>query len=138
MIVQNRPFYSAKELAEFFYNKLPKGKIHPATLIFQAIRIEVNDELGVLERLFDSLENVKLLDSQLITNFENREYGFVNKRLPVVKLVFDTPEKTTYRGIIDTLAFCGCKSNAKTIIVGGRESSKNKCFISQLIGPKLV
>ncbi|MFB1032298.1 MAG: 16S rRNA (cytosine(1402)-N(4))-methyltransferase RsmH [Aliarcobacter cryaerophilus] len=62
LIVQNRPFYSAKELAEFFYNKLPKGKIHPATLIFQAIRIELNDELGVLDRLFKSMEEAKLKD----------------------------------------------------------------------------
>ncbi len=62
LIVQNRPFYSTKELAEFFYNKLPKGKIHPATLIFQAIRIEVNDELGVLDRLFKSMEEAKLKD----------------------------------------------------------------------------
>ena len=54
-IIQNRPIYSAKELANLFvHNK--KQKIHPATLIFQAIRIEVNQELEVLKQLFDSIE----------------------------------------------------------------------------------
>ena len=43
-----------------------------------------------------TLENVTLLETKVITDFENREYGFVNKRLPVVKLAYDTPEKTTY------------------------------------------
>ena len=56
LIVNNRPFTSAKEISELLAKKMSKGKIHPATLPFQGIRIEVNDELGVLERLFDSLE----------------------------------------------------------------------------------
>ncbi|PLY05161.1 MAG: 16S rRNA (cytosine(1402)-N(4))-methyltransferase [Arcobacter sp.] len=60
LIVNNRPFASAKELADFLSKKMHKGKLHPATLPFQGIRIEVNDELGVLERLFDSLEEAKL------------------------------------------------------------------------------
>jgi 16S rRNA (cytosine1402-N4)-methyltransferase len=59
LIVNNRPFNSAKEISELLAKKMSKGKIHPATLPFQGIRIEVNDELGVLERLFDSLENAK-------------------------------------------------------------------------------
>ena len=59
LIVENRPFTSAKQISELLAKKMPKGKIHPATLPFQGIRIEVNDELGVLERLFDSLENAK-------------------------------------------------------------------------------
>ena len=59
LIVNNRPFSSSKELADFLSKKMHKGKIHPATLPFQGIRIEVNDELGVLSRLFDSIEKSK-------------------------------------------------------------------------------
>lgn len=62
LIVNNRPFSSAKELSTFLSKKMSKGKIHPATLPFQGIRIEVNDELGVLERLFDSIEASKPKD----------------------------------------------------------------------------
>jgi hypothetical protein len=43
-----------------------------------------------------SFENIKLLESKVLNDFESREYGFVNKRLPVIKLAYDTPEKTTY------------------------------------------
>ena len=43
-----------------------------------------------------TLENIPLLETKVLTDFESREYGFVNKRLPVVKLAYDTPEKTTY------------------------------------------
>ncbi|WP_157776676.1 hypothetical protein [Flavobacterium crassostreae] len=32
-----------------------------------------------------SSADFKLKNSTILTNFDNREYGFVNKRLPVVK-----------------------------------------------------
>ncbi|MEK7625812.1 MAG: 16S rRNA (cytosine(1402)-N(4))-methyltransferase RsmH [Patescibacteria group bacterium] len=51
-IVDNRPFNSTLELADFVASKNRTKKwhkVHPATTVFQAIRIEVNDELGLLE-----------------------------------------------------------------------------------------
>jgi len=51
------PIKSAKELSEIAKSVIPVGgKIHPATLMFQAIRIEVNNELGEIEGLLDALE----------------------------------------------------------------------------------
>jgi len=48
---------SGKELSDIICEVLPKGgKIHPATLSFQGIRIEVNNELGEIEGLLDVLE----------------------------------------------------------------------------------
>jgi 16S rRNA (cytosine1402-N4)-methyltransferase len=62
LIIQNRPINSAKELSSLLERNMHKGKLHPATLPFQAIRIEVNNELGVLEELFESLEKQNLKD----------------------------------------------------------------------------
>ncbi len=49
------PIKTAKQLAEIVEQSLPaiakRGRIHPATKTFQALRIAVNDELGVLKTL---------------------------------------------------------------------------------------
>lgn len=37
----------------------------------------------------------KIKEVSLITDFKNREYGFVNKRLPVVKVAFESEESKT-------------------------------------------
>lgn len=63
LIIQARakkPFESALELSTLLEKHFKKHKIHPATLAFQAIRIEVNDELGVLQSLLDTLKDSNL------------------------------------------------------------------------------
>jgi 16S rRNA (cytosine1402-N4)-methyltransferase len=52
-----KPIESGRELSEILGRVLPKkGRTNPATALFQAIRIEVNDELGEIEGLLDALE----------------------------------------------------------------------------------
>lgn len=51
---KQKPFESARELSELIAQHMPHTTLHPATLAFQALRIEVNDELGQLARLLDS------------------------------------------------------------------------------------
>ena len=65
-IVENRPFSNTLELAELiaFGKHVSKSKgtrwhgKHPATQVFQAIRIAVNDELGIIERTLPNLEKL--------------------------------------------------------------------------------
>ena len=56
-IVDRRPFETTTELAEAIAYSVPKsyryGRIHPATRVFQALRIAVNQELSVLETFID-------------------------------------------------------------------------------------
>ena len=56
-ICQERPFHTTGELAECIKQQYrgPWKKIHPATRTFQAIRIEVNQELAQVEQLLPLL-----------------------------------------------------------------------------------
>lgn len=54
---------------------MPHGKkIHPATLLMQAIRIEVNDELGELISLLKSIEEARFPNANIaIISFHSLE-----------------------------------------------------------------
>ncbi len=55
-IVARRPIHGTTELADVVSAAVPyRGRIHPATRTFQALRIAVNDELGQLERTLPKL-----------------------------------------------------------------------------------
>lgn len=51
LIVGNRPVNTTTDLASIVARAWPgRSRVHPATRTFQALRIAVNDELGLLER----------------------------------------------------------------------------------------
>ncbi len=80
-IVEKRPFNSAKELSDATKYLMPRGKkIHPATLLMQSIRIEVNDELGELKSLLKTIEDAKFLDAVVaIISFHSLEDRIVKQ-----------------------------------------------------------
>ena len=76
------PIESAKELSEIAKQVIPfGGKIHPATLMFQAIRIEVNNELGEIEGLLDAIE-AKHYEGEIVSliTFHSLEDRLVKNR----------------------------------------------------------
>lgn len=80
-IISNRPFSSAKSLSDTLKPHMPRGKkIHPATLLMQAIRIEVNDELGELKSLLQSIADARLSEAKVaIISFHSLEDRIVKQ-----------------------------------------------------------
>ena len=74
-IVHHRPIHSTTKLAELIKQKTHgHSKIHPATKVFQAIRIVVNDELGQIERSLPLLPELLNKDGRLgIITFHSLE-----------------------------------------------------------------
>ena len=76
-IIQNRPIKTTLELAEVIKNNVPisyRNKSHPARKVFQAIRIEVNHELDILESsLRDAFGLLKVGGRLAVISFHSLE-----------------------------------------------------------------
>ncbi|MBW4477689.1 MAG: 16S rRNA (cytosine(1402)-N(4))-methyltransferase RsmH [Tolypothrix brevis GSE-NOS-MK-07-07A] len=85
-IVEKRPFHTTTELAEAIaYSVPPKyryGRIHPATRVFQALRIVVNDELKALETFIEKAPEALLPGGRIaIISFHSLEDRLVKHGL---------------------------------------------------------
>lgn len=83
-IINNRPINSAKELADCILDKYPKKFVkpgrHPATVFFQALRMEVNQEISELKSFLNS--SLDLLNTKgrlAVISFHSLEDKIVTK-----------------------------------------------------------
>ena len=78
---KRRKIESAKELCAILEGAAKaRGGIHPATLIFQALRIEVNDELGALRRFLEVIKNANPKGAKIaIISFHSLEDRIVKE-----------------------------------------------------------
>ena len=97
-IVQRRkeqPFLTTTDLSRFITKHMPKKtKIHPATRIFQAIRIEVNQELKQLESMLSVVLDLLAEKGRLVViSFHSLEDRIVKQKF---KSWADPPSKTPF------------------------------------------
>ena len=98
-IVERRPLHTTVELAEAIASSVPPkyryGRIHPATRVFQALRIVVNDELKSLETFLDKAPNALVPGGRIaIISFHSLEdrpvkHGLRNS--PLLKVLTKKP-----------------------------------------------
>ena len=87
-----RKIETSRELENIIFHNTDKsqryGKIHPATLVFQAIRIEVNDELNILEKSILNIPSILKPNGVVVV----MSYHSLEDR--IVKRFFKENEKT--------------------------------------------
>jgi 16S rRNA (cytosine1402-N4)-methyltransferase len=80
---QEKPIASALELAELIKSKVPvrfRGKIHPATKIFQALRMETNQELENLQTVLPAAADLLIPGGRLVVvSFHSGEDRIVKR-----------------------------------------------------------
>ena len=109
---KNKNIETTEELVEIIRNSIPKSKQkdgHPAKRTFQAIRIEVNDELKPLYNTV--LNSIKLLKEEgrlAVITFHSLEDRIVKEAFIEAQGKCTCPKDLPY-------CICGCKSYGKII-----------------------
>ena len=120
-IIKNRPITTTLELTEVIKNNVPfsyKKEKHPARKVFQAIRIEVNDELNVFEKsLRQALDLIKIGGRIEVITFHSLEDK-------ICKKIFDEVSKVDKN--LKNLPIIPIEYQPKYKIVGNIDPSKEE------------
>ena len=98
-VVEQRPFHTTTQLAEAIARCVPRqyryGRIHPATRVFQALRIVVNEELTSLETFLNRAPNWLYPGGRIgIISFHSLEDRLVKNALrssPILRVLTKKP-----------------------------------------------
>ena len=124
---KQKEFETTKELVEIIENSIPKSKQtggHPAKKTFQAIRIEVNNEIKPLEKTVEDCIDVLAPNGRLcIITFHSLEDRAVKNAYNKAKGICTCPKDLPY-------CVCGAKElgiiiNKKPIIASYEEQEEN-------------
>lgn len=121
---RRKPFERTVELAEMIEKAVPKrDRIHPATRVFQALRIAVNDELGALERVLPVAVSLLRPGGKIaVISFHSLEDRLVKQSLRAMSATCVCPPK---------LPVCMCQTipqlerSGKAIKPGDQEVQEN-------------
>ena len=126
---EEKPFETTVELGEFLEKVLPRkrsiraSKSHPATKIFQAIRIEVNDELEVLkDTLAQAMEAVKVGGRIVVISYHSLEDRIVKQFFKNLEKPEASEEEKVYRNHGDPIVK---KLTKKPVIPDEKELEEN-------------
>ncbi|UKO98119.1 16S rRNA (cytosine(1402)-N(4))-methyltransferase RsmH [Nostoc sp. UHCC 0870] len=126
-IVEKRPFHTTTELAEAIASCVPPkyryGRIHPATRVFQALRIVVNDELKSLETFLETAPKALVTGGRIvIISFHSLEDRLVKHGLrnsPLLKVLTKKPIIATDAEISDNPRSRSAKLRIAERVVSG-------------------